>query len=240
MRARARISHQFAKIDFRNGILFNSSNQEHKMHTKNPDLSVRRAASKTRRSNIKLLLAAAVVCLLPLPTRATDKKMDEQAFWKIVEAVKASTGSDFDARPHALEIALTPLDLESLQAFQRTYESLLVRANRWDLWGAAYLMNGGCSDDGFKYFRDWLISEGQHTYEKALAEPDSLSAIPKRDYFDLELYGYAASKVYAQKGGGELERDFLQVELAAPEGREWQEPELPAMFPKLAAKYRPR
>ncbi|MFL6076856.1 MAG: DUF4240 domain-containing protein [Mycobacteriales bacterium] len=27
-----------------------------------------------------------------------------------------------------------------------------------DLWGAAYLINGGASDDGFDYFRGWLIA----------------------------------------------------------------------------------
>ena len=32
---------------------------------------------------------------------------------------------------------------------------------RWDLWGAAYLANGGCSDDGFDYFRGWLIGQGR-------------------------------------------------------------------------------
>ena len=129
-----------------------------------------------------------------------------------------------------------PLDLASLSAFQRRYESYLIRANRWDLWGAAYLMNGGCSDDGFKYFRDWLISEGRDTYESALKDPDSLAEFPRRDYFELELFGYAAIKAFARKGGGELERDF-QLEIAAPEGKEWNESELPAMFPRLARKY---
>jgi hypothetical protein len=30
-----------------------------------------------------------------------------------------------------------------------------------DQWGAAYLANGGCSDDGFDYFRGWLIGQGR-------------------------------------------------------------------------------
>lgn len=162
--------------------------------------------------------------------------MDEQIFWKIIGAAKAAAGESVDARPKALEAQLGSLDLAALGAFQRTYESLLIKADRWDLWGAAYLMNGGCSDDGFKYFRDWLISEGRDTYDKALADPASLVSFPVREYFELESFGYAASKVFARKGGGELERDF-KVETAVTVGKQWEESELPAMFPKLAAKF---
>jgi hypothetical protein len=162
--------------------------------------------------------------------------MDENTFWQIIEAAKSVAGRDYDARPSALEVQLGSLDLGALGAFQRRYEGYLLQAHRWDLWGAAYLMNGGCSDDGFKYFRDWLISEGRGIYEGALANPESLADFPPREYFELESFGYAALKVFAHKGGGELERDF-QVELAAPTGKEWKESELAAMFPKLASKY---
>jgi hypothetical protein len=162
--------------------------------------------------------------------------MDDATFWKIIGAAKAAAGDNVNARPGALEVQLSSLDLAALEAFQRSYESLLIRANRWDLWGAAHLMNGGCSDDGFKYFRDWLISEGRDTYDKALADPASLVSFPVREYFELESFGYAASKAFARKGGGELDRDF-NVEVAVTVGKQWEESELPVMFPALAAKF---
>ncbi len=64
----------------------------------------------------------------------------------------------------------------------------------------------------------------------------ALSAVPRREYFDLESFGYAALYAHEQKGGGELERDF-NVELAPPTGEAWQEADLPALLPKLSAKY---
>lgn len=161
--------------------------------------------------------------------------MQEEQFWSLINAVRVAAHTQ-DDRPAVLTDKLNALDLGVIQAFQVRYEELLLRANRWDLWGAAYLMNGGCSDDGFKYFRDWLISEGRSTFEAALASPDSLSSVPKQDYFELELFGYAASRAYEAKGGGELNRSF-EVELAQPQGTEWSEEELPKLFPKLAAKY---
>jgi hypothetical protein len=44
-----------------------------------------------------------------------------------------------------------------------------------DLSGAAYLINGRCSDDGVEYFRGWLIAQGRATYERVVADPDALA-----------------------------------------------------------------
>jgi hypothetical protein len=42
-------------------------------------------------------------------------------------------------------------------------------------------MNGGCSDDGFDYFRGWLISQGRTVFEAALENPDSLADVVPDD-----------------------------------------------------------
>jgi len=162
--------------------------------------------------------------------------MDDSRFWMLVDAARAHAGANEQARPPALRAALADLDAAEIQGFQRVYDRMIARANHWDLWGAAYLMNGGCSDDGFRYFRDWLISEGKAIYEQALLEPDSLADLPAQDGFELESFGYAALDAYAEHTDKELERD-LSDERAMPEGREWDEDELPGMFPRLAAKY---
>jgi len=196
--------------------------------------------NQSRRNAIRLLGVSAFGLRLDLvhpalPAKA--KPMEEHMFWAIVEKSKAAAGVDLNRRPAALELILASLSLDAIQAFQKQYEQQLLKANRWDLWGAAYVMNGGCSDDGFRYFRDWLISEGRQLFESALAAPDSLAAIPRREYFELELFGSAASKAFAKKGGGELDRDF-KAELDQPQGKEWKESDLPKLFPKLASKYK--
>ena len=50
-------------------------------------------------------------------------------------------------------------------------------AHDWNLWGAAYLMKGGCSDDAFDYFRGWLVAQGRRTWERALRDPDTLAEL---------------------------------------------------------------
>ncbi len=184
------------------------------------------------------LLGAVFFALLgqSLSIFAAPIPMNEQKFWQLVETVKKEAGTNIDSRPVVLQKRLSSLEPEEIQGFQQRYETLLLEANSWNLWGAAYLMNGGCSDDGFKYFRDWLISEGKETFKGAIANPDSLATIARREYFELESFGYAALKAYAVKGAGELERDF-KVEYAVTMGEEWDESDLPRLLPGLAAKY---
>lgn len=163
-------------------------------------------------------------------------QMDEGDFWALVEQAKSAAGNQVESRPSALEHLLTGLGLDAIQAFQRRYDVELLRANQWRLWGAAYIMNGGCSDDGFRYFRDWLISEGKTSFNAALKDPDSLAVFPPGRLFELEAYEYAAQRAGEQFGRGKLERD-AQMAAAAPEGKAWNESELSTLFPQLAAAF---
>jgi len=70
------------------------------------------------------------------------------------------------------------------------------QAYRWDLWGAAYIIGGGCSDDGFIDFQYGLIAKGREIYESALANPDSLADLAIPGEIPNELFGYVADNVY--------------------------------------------
>jgi len=189
----------------------------------------------SQRRSVLIAIASLALYGMTPSIFAAQSPMNEKEFWQLIATVK-NEAPDIESRPAVLQQHLSAFKPEEIQRFQKRYESLLLEADSWDLWGAAYLMNDGCSDDGFKYFRDWLISEGETVFKQAVSNPDSLASIPRRDYFELELFGYAALKAYAAKGAGELERDF-SVEFSVTKGREWEESELPQLFPALAAKY---
>src|SRR6185369_16521467 len=90
---------------------------------------------------------------------------------------------------------------------------LLAAAYRWDLWAAAYIVNGGCSDDGFEYFRAWLISQGQRFYEKCLADPEAVGARAERDdQNEDEEFLHCAAEAYREKTG----RDLPPLEVSRP------------------------
>ena len=67
------------------------------------------------------------------------------------------------------------------------------------------MINGGCSDDGFAYFRSWLISRGRVVYEAAVRDPDSLAAIvdPGRDDYEFEDLWGVAQRIYEERTGEE-------------------------------------
>jgi hypothetical protein len=138
--------------------------------------------------------------------------------------------------------------------FDRIFGEVVNRAYDWNLWGAAYLIEGGCSDDGFEYFRRWLISMGREVYEAALRDPESLADVagqPGIEFDDLgtefEEFGYVAYEVYEEKTGRELVDDIQPLSSPGPSARSrepagygWDfddEDEVRRRFPKLMAKF---
>lgn len=93
--------------------------------------------------------------------------------WDIVEAARAD-----GAEPHVVaervRAALAARPAEDIYRYLEQQSALMQRSYSWALWGAAYVANGGCSDDGFDYFRGWLIAQGKDAFERALADPDSI------------------------------------------------------------------
>lgn len=108
--------------------------------------------------------------------------MNIDTYWDLVEqARERATGSD----PEAVAAALTDLLVEQGASAARgarvAYSALAARAYGWPLWGAAYTINGGCSDDGFEYFIGWLVAQGREVFERADADPDSLADVVDED-----------------------------------------------------------
>lgn len=172
----------------------------------------------------------------------TASPMPAEKFWGIMERA-AESDRDPDAQMKALRAALRELTLEDIISFEVAFRRYLNKAYTWDLWGAAYVIHGGCSDDGFEYFRRWLVSRGRDAYEVALADPDSLAQLdawPGPDgVWEFEEIYYVAVQVFEEKGGEGDVRDYSEPEagLGGPDpfGTPFEEDEehLAARYPKL-------
>src|ERR687887_129997 len=103
--------------------------------------------------------------------------MTVDEFWAMIDAAGAAAGGEVELYGDTLRRVLTPLPPEELISFDSLFARHLDRAYLWELWGAAYLINGGCSDDCFVYFRAWLIMQGRDVYERALSDPDALAGV---------------------------------------------------------------
>jgi hypothetical protein len=120
--------------------------------------------------------------------------LDEPWFWSIIESGGPKAREDPERQLITIRKRLNELPPAELEEFHRLFNQKIADAYTWDLWGAAYVINGGCSDDGFAYFRAWLISRGQAVYSAALHNPDSLANLvnPERDDYEFEdLWGVA-------------------------------------------------
>ncbi|MBT2404034.1 MULTISPECIES: DUF4240 domain-containing protein [unclassified Streptomyces] len=102
--------------------------------------------------------------------------MDKQTFWKLIETARADAEADRVAARAAELLADSPA--AEIAAAQQVLWDLLADSYRAPLWAAAYVINGGCSDDGFDYFRGWLLTQGETAFTRALADPDSLADHP--------------------------------------------------------------
>lgn len=169
--------------------------------------------------------------------------MDTATFWNLIDAARATSRGDKGRMTAALAAALRPLGAAGVAAFQRRLDDHMAKAFTWPLWGAAYIINGGCSDDGFEYFRALLIANGREVYERAVADPDALASIDLAfnddGYFEFESFLYVTFEVYEDlTGDGDIPRADSPIR-PEPAGRPWSEDgdDLPRLLPNLARKY---
>ncbi|TWJ16914.1 uncharacterized protein DUF4240 [Stackebrandtia albiflava] len=140
--------------------------------------------------------------------------MDENGFWDLIEAAHGDPGT----YEEALTARLAGSPPERITAFGWWFDVVDAAAYRWDLWAAAYLVGGGCSDDSFMDFRAGVIALGRDWYGRVLAAPDSLADHPEvakgwdgggEDLLFREEVRYAAARAYERRTGGD---DFYEAD----------------------------
>jgi hypothetical protein len=169
---------------------------------------------------------------------------DEQ-FWPIIDAARQATGlsaTSLTAHPLKLRNILSSLDDDELQDFCKTFYEKLCDLNKWDLWAAGYIIAGGMSDDSFHYFRSWVIGKGEQTFNAAMNNPASLDDFiaqgtsgdqlenEQLEYMGLELLERRGIRFDPRESVGRFADD-------EPEGTPFDEDEVMAKFPKLAARF---
>lgn len=123
------------------------------------------------------------------------------------------------------------LDVDLLE-FSNHFDQASADAYTWPLWGAAYILYGGCSDDAFDDFRSTLISMGSEIYSNALADPNTLASV-KFDGNNPCYEGYAYTLYDTLlKRFGELPPSGTQFP-KEPVGEEWNEDSVEELFPSL-------
>ncbi|WP_043515865.1 MULTISPECIES: DUF4240 domain-containing protein [unclassified Actinoplanes] len=106
--------------------------------------------------------------------------MDTDDVWQLVEQARRERDGSLQADEVAQRMVelLAEREPAEIASFAQPLWDLLAESYRVELWAAAYVVNGGASDDGFDYFRGWLITQGRTVFQQAVADPDTLADNP--------------------------------------------------------------
>jgi len=178
---------------------------------------------------LKLIFLFALIsnCTNNLQKSKTDKNMasndistleksaemiDEEKFWKIVASSLENSNNEYEQEKQLIN-EIGKLSLKEMIGFRLRTDKLLFDTYNSEMWCAGYIMNGGCSDDGFEYFRNWVISQGKETYYSAKENPDNLikEVSAERYEYEFESFWYVALEAFKIKTGKDL-YDYIDYE----------------------------
>ncbi|MCM3651392.1 DUF4240 domain-containing protein [Metabacillus litoralis] len=106
--------------------------------------------------------------------------MEKKEFWRLIEKSR-----DFDQAEWLTE-ELVQRGLKEALDFEFLFQQLMNTSYQSRLWGAAFVLMDGCSDDTFDYFRGWLIGQGEELYNKVMEDHEFLAEYINEDNLDDE------------------------------------------------------
>lgn len=148
--------------------------------------------------------------------------MTEDLFWGLLETAKQK-GEDLEEQFEWLVSHLMRKPLKDIVLFDYFFNENYRKSYTSDLWAAAYIVMGGCSDDCFDYFRAWLMYLGKESYYACIEDPEKMipylkileEAEEAPQFEDLLM---AASMAYEEKTGMDFDEYYdLYVKLTGDE-----------------------
>jgi predicted DNA-binding WGR domain protein len=138
--------------------------------------------------------------------------ISQNQFWELLAAAHKK-GDDWEEQLEWLVEKLAKKPVIDIIQFDYHFNQNYYKSYTSDLWAAAYIIMGGCSDDSFDYFRAWLLFLGEEPYEKALQNPESIIPYLKgleEEVPEFEEFLYCASMAFEEKMDLDQE-DYLDL-----------------------------
>lgn len=170
------------------------------------------------------------------PVRKRPAPMPVDRFWSLVDR---SRDPSIERAAAKLTGQLSRLSPVELVAFNRTFDRQLERSAHWDHWAACFIINAGCGDDSYDYYRMWLVAQGRASYARVLEDPSyagRLTTPARRETYG-ESYSYVAGEVYEQRTGRTIPLYRADAGRFEPKGEEWEEETVDKRLPALARRY---
>ena len=164
---------------------------------------------------------------------ATDR------FWALVEHARED-GEGCRRVAGRLTDTLMTLPPSAVEEFAHQLSLRMAESYRWDLWAVAYVANGGASDDGFDYFRGWLLTRGRARFESALRDPPTAVLGASRPVafmpFECEEILSVGHDAYRKVARASLPKSTAVPWPNPPLGKPWTEETIEQVYPGLTAR----
>jgi len=169
----------------------------------------------------------------PKAKKTTDKrKMSELLFWELIADAREETEGDSEFIER-LKDKLESMSTTEIKKFQKILLEKSNELQHWDIWALAYIVRRGCGDDAFDYFKAWVISKGEESFE----DVKSMNIKKFKTLFtedpQLEDFMYVAQEAYANKKYEEM--PLPRVRVKELEGKKWEEESICKSYPELCA-----
>jgi len=167
----------------------------------------------------------------------TKQLMNEDEFWNLIEKSRLAANYNYQKQINSLKTILLTLAPADIEKFDNTFTALLAATYDYKLWGAAFVINGGCSDDCFDYFRQYLIGNGKERFYKTIKDPETCVSWMKSEEQGETWEGlqYSAMGAYKEKTGKDIPKTYQpKFEI---KGKPFDEETVMKEYPKLAKKF---
>ncbi|MFF8534775.1 DUF4240 domain-containing protein [Streptomyces sp. NPDC015532] len=176
--------------------------------------------------------------------------MNAEEFWNLIERARGTAADPTDAEDIAEQatVLLAGYGPRDILGAERVLRELMAASDRAPLRAAAWVISGGspCFDEGFDYFRGWLIAQGREVFEGVVAHADGLAELseirasaPEGIEPDGEELLGIARDAYERATGAELPEDAFTFDRpAADPDLDFDDRErMTALLPRLTALY---
>lgn len=164
-----------------------------------------------------------------------NKSMD---FWQIIKDAKVNSPDKTDISL-ALESILNTLAADDVHDFDKELSDKISELYSEDILRVASLLKGPLTDDGFHYFRLYLILQGEETYTLSLEKPEDAGLKVQKFYmfsfikYEVAEFTHIPSAVYKNKTGKDIKYNLSNFEKVKLEAWQDQDTDLKSRFPKL-------
>ncbi len=143
---------------------------------------------------------------------ATNEMLDEDLYWTIIDKSLKETNNQEDQELFLIS-EIEKLSPKEMAGFRLRTDKLMFDSYTSNLWCADYIISNGVTDDGFDYFRCWLISRGKEAFYKSKENPDYLVNLVENEpkTYDFEGFWYVAMSAFKNMTDQELQA-FLDYE----------------------------